>query len=117
MYCREDLKESFPMLLGLLSFFVQTVFFVVVAYFALYVLLELRILFISRRVERCKLTELTEAVQPSLRVGDDYKPSVSVLLPVHNESFVVERLIDAACRLRYPADLLEILVLDDSSDD
>lgn len=105
------------MLLGLLSFFVQTVFFVVVAYFALYVLLELRILFISRRVERCKLTELTEAVQPSLRVGDDYKPSVSVLLPVHNESFVVERLIDAACRLRYPADLLEILVLDDSSDD
>ena len=41
---------------------------------------------------------------------------MSVLLPICNESEVVERLIDAACRLSYPAELLEILVLDDSSD-
>ncbi|MXS86204.1 glycosyltransferase [Nitrosomonas sp. HPC101] len=105
------------MLFELLSFFTQAVFFVVVVYFALYVLLELRILFISRKVEQRKLTELTEETQPSLCIGDDYRPPVSVLLPVHNESSVVERLIDAVCRLHYPADRLEILVLDDSSDD
>lgn len=51
-----------------------------------------------------------------LEVENDYKPVVSVLLPIHNESSVVERLIDAICNLDYPADRLEILVLDDSTD-
>lgn len=97
----------------LLSYLAQAVFLVVVVYFALYVLLELRVLLISRKVERRKLTEV---VRPLGLIGDNFIPKVSVLLPVCNESAVVERLIDAACRLRYPAGALEILVLDDSSD-
>lgn len=44
-------------------------------------------------------------------------PAVTVQLPVFNERNVVERLIDAACRLDYPRDRLEIQVLDDSTDD
>ena len=44
-------------------------------------------------------------------------PRVTVQLPVYNERYVVERLIAAACGLDYPADKLEIQVLDDSSDD
>ena len=44
-------------------------------------------------------------------------PSVTVQLPVFNEEGVVERLIDAAARLDYPSDLLEIQVLNDSNDD
>lgn len=44
-------------------------------------------------------------------------PVVTVQLPVFNEANVVERLIDAACRLRYPADRLEIQLLDDSDDE
>ena len=44
-------------------------------------------------------------------------PFVTVQLPVYNERYVVERLIDAACALDYPADRLEIQVLDDSTDD
>lgn len=44
-------------------------------------------------------------------------PRVTVQLPVFNERAVVERLIDAACRLDYPSDLLDIQVLDDSTDD
>ncbi|MBI4566026.1 MAG: glycosyltransferase [Planctomycetes bacterium] len=44
-------------------------------------------------------------------------PAVTVQLPVYNELYVVERLIDAACRLDYPRDKLEIQVLDDSSDE
>src|SRR5690606_12090286 len=43
-------------------------------------------------------------------------PRVTVQLPLYNERFVVERLIDAAARLDYPADRLEIQVLDDSTD-
>ena len=38
-------------------------------------------------------------------------------LPVFNERYVVERLIDAVCRLDYPKERLEIQVLDDSTDD
>ncbi len=44
-------------------------------------------------------------------------PRVTVQLPVYNELYVVERLIDSVCRLDYPRDLLEIQVLDDSTDE
>lgn len=43
-------------------------------------------------------------------------PRVTVQLPVYNEESVIRRLIDAAAKLRYPSDLLEIQVLDDSND-
>ncbi len=44
-------------------------------------------------------------------------PRVTVQLPLYNERYVASRLIDAACRLDYPRDRLEIQVLDDSTDD
>jgi len=44
-------------------------------------------------------------------------PKVTVQLPVYNERYVVERLISAVAALDYPRELLEIQVLDDSSDD
>jgi cellulose synthase/poly-beta-1,6-N-acetylglucosamine synthase-like glycosyltransferase len=44
-------------------------------------------------------------------------PLISIQLPVYNERYVIERLIDSVCRLNYPARLLEIQVLDDSDDD
>ncbi|MEZ4832965.1 MAG: glycosyltransferase [Caldilineaceae bacterium] len=43
-------------------------------------------------------------------------PRVTVQLPIFNEQFVVERLIDACAQLDYPADRLQIQVLDDSTD-
>ncbi|MBT4512078.1 MAG: histidine kinase, partial [Chloroflexi bacterium] len=43
-------------------------------------------------------------------------PEVTVQLPLYNEQFVVERLIDAACALDYPLGCLTIQVLDDSTD-
>ena len=44
-------------------------------------------------------------------------PLVTVQLPLYNEMYVAERLIDAVCRLDYPAGRLEIQVLDDSTDE
>src|SRR5947208_6266204 len=44
-------------------------------------------------------------------------PAVTVQLPIYNEMYVADRLIDAVCRLDYPKDLLEIQVLDDSTDE
>ncbi len=50
-------------------------------------------------------------------IADAHLPRVTVQLPVFNERAVVERLIDAAAALDYPAHLLQIQVLDDSTDD
>jgi cellulose synthase/poly-beta-1,6-N-acetylglucosamine synthase-like glycosyltransferase len=44
-------------------------------------------------------------------------PLVTVQLPIFNEQFVIERLLDAVCRLQYPRERLEIQVLDDSTDE
>lgn len=44
-------------------------------------------------------------------------PTVTVQLPVYNERFVVDRLIDACAVLDYPRDRFDIQVLDDSTDD
>ena len=44
-------------------------------------------------------------------------PKVTIQLPMFNEYFVVERLIHAVCKIKYPLDKLEIQVLDDSTDD
>ena len=44
-------------------------------------------------------------------------PFVTVQLPLYNERFVAERLLDYAAAIRHPRDRLEIQVLDDSTDD
>src|SRR5579885_308606 len=44
-------------------------------------------------------------------------PRVTIQLPIFNEQFVIDRLIEACCNLDYPRDLLEIQVLDDSTDE
>jgi cellulose synthase/poly-beta-1,6-N-acetylglucosamine synthase-like glycosyltransferase len=47
----------------------------------------------------------------------DPLPVVTIQLPIFNEMYVADRLIDAVCRLDYPRELLEIQVLDDSTDE
>ena len=44
-------------------------------------------------------------------------PLVTVQLPVYNEKYVVKRLLNAVSSIDWPVDQLEILVLDDSTDE
>ncbi|MGE5357658.1 MAG: cellulose synthase family protein [Bacteroidales bacterium] len=44
-------------------------------------------------------------------------PRVTIQLPIYNEMYVVDRVVQAACRIDYPRELLEIQVLDDSTDE
>jgi len=44
-------------------------------------------------------------------------PAVTVQLPLFNEMYVVERLLDAVAAIRYPRDRFQIQVLDDSTDE
>ena len=59
----------------------------------------------------------TTQLTPAPYGADEKCPLVTVQLPLFNERFVAERLLDAAGRLDWPADRLEIQVLDDSDDD
>jgi len=44
-------------------------------------------------------------------------PKVTIQLPIYNERYVIERLVDAISRIDYPRELLEVQVLDDSTDE
>jgi len=44
-------------------------------------------------------------------------PVVTIQLPLYNEMYVADRLIEAVARIDYPRELLEIQVLDDSTDE
>ncbi|MBM3777134.1 MAG: glycosyltransferase [Acidimicrobiia bacterium] len=55
--------------------------------------------------------------QPEPRGRFETLPRVTVQLPIYNEMYVADRLIDAVSQLDYPPALLEIQVLDDSTDE
>jgi cellulose synthase/poly-beta-1,6-N-acetylglucosamine synthase-like glycosyltransferase len=57
-----------------------------------------------------------ERTTPRSHFAEADLPIVTIQLPMFNEMFVAERLIDAVARVDYPRDRLEIQVLDDSTD-
>jgi cellulose synthase/poly-beta-1,6-N-acetylglucosamine synthase-like glycosyltransferase len=44
-------------------------------------------------------------------------PRITIQLPIFNEQFVVDRLVESICKVDYPKDKLDIQVLDDSTDE
>jgi cellulose synthase/poly-beta-1,6-N-acetylglucosamine synthase-like glycosyltransferase len=67
--------------------------------------------FLILRYYRCA----REDEEPGQRF--DSEPVVTVQLPLFNERFVVDRLLETVCALDWPRDKLEVQVLDDSTDD
>lgn len=57
----------------------------------------------------------------TLKVANTFEyhrlPKVTVQLPIFNEMYVAERLLEAIAQLKYPSDKLDIQVLDDSTDE
>jgi len=58
--------------------------------------------------------EAAQAARAELR--NDQLPAVLVQLPIYNERYVAERLVDAVAALDWPRDRLRVQVLDDSTD-
>ena len=56
-----------------------------------------------------------KTLEPSENFAD--LPRVTVQLPIFNEQYVVDRLLQAICRLEYPREKLDIQLLDDSTDE
>ena len=44
-------------------------------------------------------------------------PQVTIQLPIFNEQYVIDRLVDCVCKMEYPREKLQIQVLDDSTDE
>jgi len=70
----------------------------------------LNLLYLTVRAARLRPT----ASPAPLRANE---PMTCVQLPIYNERYVAERVLDAVCELDWPADRLEVQVLDDSDDD
>lgn len=55
--------------------------------------------------------------EPQGRFTESDLPRITVQLPLFNELYVVERLVESVSKLDYPREKLEIQVLDDSTDE
>ena len=58
-----------------------------------------------------------KTTEPAARFHLEELPRITVQLPIFNEQYVVDRLLDAVCRLEYPREKLDIQLLDDSTDE
>jgi cellulose synthase/poly-beta-1,6-N-acetylglucosamine synthase-like glycosyltransferase len=92
-----------PLESGILGLYFLTLVILAILGFHRYIMVYL---YFRNRAERARPMPLPE--EP---------PRVTVQLPIFNELYVVERLLESVCRLRYPKDRLEIQVLDDSTDE
>ena len=92
-----------------LAYFFVLVYVAALLFITLYALFEFQLLFYYfkkyRKLKSFKPATVTEW------------PNVTIQLPLFNELYVVERLIDDICKIDYPSDRLEIQVLDDSTDE
>lgn len=96
----------------LLSYFVIFIYSLAIVLIFFYGFSQLNLLFNYLKNTKNKEVALQFAVTKTI----DY-PSVTIQLPIYNEKYVVERLLTTIAKLEYPAEKLEIQVLDDSTDE
>lgn len=94
----------------ILAYFFAVVYFLCLAFIALY---AMGVLFLGIQFLRYRAHLQKDIPHLSLQDG----PFVTIQLPIYNERYVVERLLDAVAQIDYPYDKLEIQVLDDSKDE
>src|SRR5438270_10598304 len=84
-------------------------YFVVLVLLASYGIHRYTLVYLYYKNKKNRTTE------PAQRFSE--MPRVTVQLPIFNEQFVIDRLLQAVCRLDYAREKLEIQVLDDSTDE
>jgi cellulose synthase/poly-beta-1,6-N-acetylglucosamine synthase-like glycosyltransferase len=88
-------------------------YFVVMVILAFYGLHRYQLVWLYYRNKR----KASHSNAPAAHFAPEDLPFVTLQLPIYNEQFVIDRLIDACCRIDYPRDRFEIQVLDDSTDE
>ncbi|MEM9919555.1 MAG: glycosyltransferase [Bacteroidota bacterium] len=98
--------------MGILAYILLGIYTLALAYITIYCLLQLHLLYYYKRNQR-------QGKEPKrlLASKEGQLPLVTIQLPIFNEKYVVERLIDKIMQFDYPKDKLEVQVLDDSIDE
>src|SRR5262249_11175414 len=91
-----------------LDWFFVVLYFGILGILALYGIYRARLIYLFSQYRKH---------EPKLKTCFAKLPRVTVQLPLYNELYVVKRLIESVCKLEYPAELLDIQVLDDSTDE
>ncbi|MCE2998198.1 MAG: glycosyltransferase [Cyclobacteriaceae bacterium] len=86
---------------------VISIYALTLGYIFLFSMGQLHLTWIYTRIRKAKVNDpvLTQI------------PLVTIQLPIYNEKYVVERLIEAVANFDYPKEKLEIQILDDSTDE
>lgn len=92
-----------------LAFTIIIIYTLALVYITMFCLMQFHLLYLYRK----KNASHTKSAKED--ASNEY-PMVTVQLPLYNEMYVAERLIDNIVQLDYPKDKLEIQVLDDSTD-
>jgi cellulose synthase/poly-beta-1,6-N-acetylglucosamine synthase-like glycosyltransferase len=87
------------------------------ALFILWFILNLALLVFVVHELYLMIIALIRKRKPTPPYNPNLQYKVTVQLPVYNEKYVIERLLNSAATLKYPDELLEIQVLDDSTDE
>lgn len=95
-----------------IAYIIVTIYIITLFYITVYCLLEFHLLYQYKRHKG-------QQRSLDLVVGQDSKdyPFVTIQLPIYNEMYVIERLIDRVAAFDYPKDRFEIHILDDSTDE
>jgi len=94
---------------SILQILVWVIYGLCLAFIFLYSLIQLQLTWLYLRAKR-----KTKTTQKSPEIEN--WPSVTIQLPIYNEIYVAERLIDAIMAFDYPTEKLQVQVLDDSRD-
>ncbi|MBT3546774.1 MAG: glycosyltransferase, partial [Flavobacterium sp.] len=95
-----------------LEYIIITIYSLALILIFMYALAQLNLLFNYRSAQK------KEDTSPKFDFTNSKEiPKVTIQLPVYNEMYVMERLLDNIVTLEYPGEKLEIQVLDDSTDE
>ena len=94
-----------------IAYIILFIYILGLSYILLFCLMQFNLLYHYKKHHRN-----FDNMKQKVPVNIENLPFVTVQLPVYNEMYVIERLIDNICQFNYPKDKFEIQVLDDSND-
>lgn len=117
--------------MSVIAYLVFGIYVVTLTYVTIYCVLQCHLLVQYarkahhiRKAQQLELPALKEQGTPASVGGfsaieerDNEYPFVTIQLPIFNEKYVIERLIDKVAAFDYPKDRFEIHILDDSTDE
>jgi cellulose synthase/poly-beta-1,6-N-acetylglucosamine synthase-like glycosyltransferase len=96
--------------------FAKTMFAIYIASLAFttfYCLMQFQLYYYYRKYRK----QYPQDPPPPAAIADADLPMVTIQLPMFNEKYVVEKLVDVIMKMDYPKDKFEVHVIDDSNDE